>query len=619
MCQFEEMLPVTPDVLMRVATPGQYVGAEPNAMVKDLSAVDLRVALAFPDLYAIGMSYHGQRILYELLNAEPWIAAERVYAPQIDMEHALRERGEKLRTLENHLPLSACDLLAVSLTHEMGATNLLTMLDLGGIPLTRFERKPGVPLVLAGGHATFNPEPFSDFIDAFLIGEGEEALLEIARILREEKGRLAPDRDAVLLRLAREVEGVYVPSLYRTETLANGIVVPVAPLHEGVPFPVKRRIVKDFEHAFQSVKPVVPVVQAVHERVTLEIMRGCPNGCRFCQAGMVCRPQRERSVKTLCDGAMASYRASGYDEVGLLSLSTSNYSHFAELVEAMDRQFAPLGVGLSLPSLRVDDALSDIPRRFKTVRKSGFTIAPEAGTDRLRAVINKDVTDENLMAAADSAFRQGWGTIKLYFMVGLPTEEDDDVREIGHLANRVANLRKGANKKPAVTCSVSNFVPKPHTPFQWEPMDGPETLTQKQRLVGECVNRKRVSFKAHDVAGSHLEGVFSRGDRRLGAAVLEAWKRGARLDGWSDHFRPDLWAEVLKDKGLYDLGGLVRTLDDPLPWQAIDIGVSAAFLRREAARSREAMKTAACSPAHCAGCGVPGCAFVGTAGQGGTA
>ncbi len=609
--------PVSSRILLSVGTPGQYVGSEPNSVVKDLNTVALRVALAFPDVYGVGMSYHGQRILYELLNSQTDITAERVYAPEIDMERELRENNLPLTTLENRLLLARCDLLAVSLTHELGITNLLTMLELGRVPLTRFERSGDEPVVLAGGHATFNPEPFSDFFDAFLIGEGEEAILEVSRILMEEKkncpegdaGALKEWRTSLLLRLAREVEGVYVPEFYKTETLGNGSVVPVAAVESGVPFPVKRRVVNDFGSAFMSTSPVVPVVQAVHERVTMEIMRGCPNGCRFCQAGMVCRPQRERSVESLCDGALKNYLNTGYDEVGLLSLSTSNYSRFGELVEAMDKEFAPRGVSLSLPSLRVDDALSGIPERFKTVRKSGLTIAPEAATDRLRQVINKDVTNDNLLEAAVNAYKQGWKTIKLYFMVGLPTETDEEISEIGHLSNRVASMRKGPNKKHAVTCSVSNFVPKPHTPFQWEPMDTMEELTRKQRLVGEAVNRRKVSFKGHGEETSHLEGVFARGDRRLGKAVLKAWQMGARMDGWSEHFKPELWKEVLTGFGLFELGTMTRDENDPLPWGVVDIGVTVSFLKRERQKSRQEQMTPACGPDSCGGCGMPDCPF----------
>lgn len=608
-------LPFLPEelerILPRVQTPGQYVGGELNAVVKDPGALSLRMALSFPDAYSVGMSHHGLQILYDIVNARETWGCERVFAPLPDMEAELREAGIPLGTLETWTPLAEMDVIGFSVTYELAATSILTILDLGGVELTSDRRGPGQPFVIAGGHGVFNPEPLADFIDVFVIGEAEEALREILSILDASGGRTAPDRRAVLRQLASEVEGVYVPSLVATEENADGLLVPVNS-DAAQTLPVKRLIFQGFAESAPPLKPIVPTVNTVHERVVMEVMRGCPNGCRFCQAGYVCRPVRARPVETLLESAKTCYRNTGYDEIGLLSLSTSNYPHFDDLVSALDAEFAPLRVSLSLPSLRVDHALSGIPERFKTVRKSGFTIAPEAATDSLRARINKDVTNDHLLTAAEEAYRQGWQGIKLYFMIGLPTETDEDVAAIGDLANAVARLRrKGPKKKPAVTLSVSSFIPKPHTPLQWDGMDTVESLKRKQQLIAERVDRRKVSYKAHDIATSRLEGVFSRGDRRLGKAILSAWNAGARLDGWSDYFRPGVWETAFSETGIdadaYACG--VRTETEPQPWTGVDNGVSEAFLRQERERMREGRMTPMCSADHCAGCGLERCAI----------
>ncbi|MBN2712387.1 MAG: TIGR03960 family B12-binding radical SAM protein [Planctomycetes bacterium] len=597
-------------ILMKVQGPGQYVGCEPNIIIKPEAEVRLRVALSFPDTYSVGMSHHGLRILYDIINRRSGWAGERVYTPLPDMEKELRASGLKWFTLESRTPLSDCDVLGFSVSYELTATNMLTLLDLGGVPLLREERGAGQPIVIAGGHGVFNPEPLSDFIDLFIIGEGEEALPRALELIEEAGGRKCADREALLRKIAAEVEGAYVPSFYRTETNADGFEVP-QPVDENMK-PVRRAIVHDFESLPLPRKPIVPVFQTVHERVVIEVMRGCPNGCRFCQAGFIVRPVREHSVEKIVKAAKDCYRNTGYDEIGLLSLSTSNYSHFDELVEKLDRYFAPLKVSLSLPSLRVDHALSGIPEKFKTVRKSGFTIAPEAGTDRLRAVINKDVANENLIAAAEEAYAQGWQSIKLYFMVGLPTETDEDVAAIPELANRIARLRRsGQKKKPAVTLSVSNYVPKAHTPFQWEAMGRPEEFTRKGRIISELVDRKRVSYKHHDVEISALEGVMSRGDRKLGRVILNAWQNGARLDGWDEYFRPAIWAKAFDECGIDMLAyaSAERGEENALPWSCVDMGYSTEFLRRERERSRKGERTPMCAPGQCAGCGISPCSI----------
>lgn len=595
-------------LLPRVQEPGQYVGGEVGAVYKPDAS--FRLALGFADTYAVGMSNHGCRVLYEIVNAMPDWACERVYVPLPDMEALLRETGQALRTIESRTRLRDCAAVSISVQYEMCITAALTLLDLGGIAPTRFEREKenDCPLVIGGGHSFFNPEPFSDFFDLMVIGEGEEALPEILRLIAAHRKDF-PRAELVRL-IARQVEGVYAPALYET-TVAGGYLVAHAAGGEELPAP-RRRIVKDFASLPMPERPVVPVVETVHERVTLEVMRGCPNGCRFCQAGMACRPVRERPVAIIAENAEACCRHTGYDEIGLLSLSTSDYSRFDDLLAELDRRFTPRGINLSLPSLRVDQSLRGIPSRLRSVRKSGLTIAPEAGSDRLRAAINKDVTNENLLASVDEAFRQGWSAVKLYFMIGLPTETDEDVAAIAELANAAARLRgKGKARGAAITASVSNFIPKPGTPFQWEAMDTPEELTRKQAIISAGLNRKLVDFKAHDPQTSFWEGVLARADRRVGAAILEAWRAGARLDAWSDYFRAERWQEAFRTAGL-DAAGYAcapRDIAAALPWEHINLGLCREFLLRERERSRSGEHTAKCAPGQCAGCGAENCAY----------
>ncbi len=606
-----ELKPEEIRLLTQVQNAGQYVGGEINSVVKPECAH--RLALTFPDTYAIGMSNHGMQVLYEAVNALPDWAAERAYVPEPEYEKLLREAGLPLVTLETRTRLADCAAVSVSMQYELGATGLLTMLDLGGIPLTRFEREGRCPLVIGGGHALFNPEPFSDFFDLIVIGEGEEALPEILTRIGEGRERLS--RTELIAKIAGEVEGVYAPALYEVEDREGWQLVRarLGGAAAGATYPVKRRVLESFATYPLPQKPVVPVVESVHERAVLELMRGCPNGCRFCQAGMACRPVRERPVPAVLAGAEGCYRNTGYDEIGLLSLSTSDYSGFDELLEKLDAHFTPMGVNVSLPSLRVDHALHAIPKRLTSVRKSGLTIAPEAGSDRLRAAINKDVTNEDLLNSVEEAFRQGWKAVKLYFMIGLPTETDEDVAAIAELANAAARMQaRGKARGPAITASVSNFVPKPFTPFQWEAMDAVEELRRKQDIVARLIDRKKVSYKAHDPEVSFLEGTLSRADRRVGRVVLRAWRAGARLDAWSDFFRPALWRDAFAAEGLAPETFALpeRSPGLSLPWSHIDSGLSEAFFLRERARSREGVRTGKCAAGSCAGCGVAGCGYV---------
>ena len=605
-------------VLTRVAGPGQYVGGEHNQIVKPEAR--LRLALAFADVYSVGMSHHGVRILYDVANRLPDIAGERVFAPFPDMEEELRRQDMRLATLETATPLHECQVIGFSLSYELAATSILTILDLGGVPLTRFEREnTAASIVIAGGASTLNPEPTSDFVDVFLIGEAEESLPELLEIVRDSLPITGANRDAVLRRIAAEVKSAYVPSLYRTAAGPDGTVVVTEPVEPGLPFPVERRVVGNFDAAPQVRKPIVPIHETVHERAVLEIMRGCPNGCRFCQAGYTTRPQRERSPESLRQAACDCLAATGYDEVGLLSLSTSNYSCFDQLVETLDGELAPRGISLSLPSLRVDHALSGIPARVASVRKSGLTVAPEAGSDRLRAVINKHVKNDDLLAAAEEAFSRNWRQMKLYFMVGLPTETEEDVLAIARLSEAAARKRprggpggKGGGGRPAIHLSVSNFVPKAHTVFQWYGAVHPDVWSARQRLIAENVNRRMVAYHGHDVSTSLLEAVMSRGDRRLGAVILAAWRKGARLDAWSEHFRPAIWNEAFTENGMDPVAIATRDipLDACLPWDHISMGIAKKFFQREWCKAQEAAWTAACGKGSCAGCGVAGCQFL---------
>lgn len=592
-------------ILPRVIMPGQYVGSEVNSIIKPDTKFNF--ALCFADTYDIGMSNHGMRILYEIINAEEDWSCERAFSPLPDMEKELRDANYPLCTLETGKRLSDNDIVSFSLQYELGISTVFTMLDLGGIAIKREDRGTDAPIIIVGGHATFNPEPFVDFFDLFFIGEGEEGLPEILRVI---ESMPEASRDEKITAIAKNVEGVYAPALYETEEV-DGFITVKKPIDDSIPFPIKRRIVQDFANLKMPEKPVVPLIEAIHERIVLEIMRGCPNGCRFCQAGNICRPVRERSVKSLQESAKKCFMNTGYNEIGLMSLSTSDYEDFENLVETLDKDYAPLGVGLSLPSLRVNHTLGGIPKKFKTVRKSGLTLAPEAGTDRLRKAINKDVTDEDLLNSCEEAFKQGWRTVKLYFMVGLPTETDDDLIGIANLATKVAKLRRGGGRGAACTVSVSNFVPKPFTPFQWTGMATKEELTRKHDLIAKHMTYKQIDFKWHNVESSFLEGVYSRGDRRLGEVALKAWQKGARLEAWTEYFRPTLWEEALKESNIDGefFASSTRDLDAPLPWNHIDSGLSTDFFKRELKKSQEGIDTPRCSDDNCSGCGQVGCGY----------
>ncbi|HOX07196.1 MAG TPA: TIGR03960 family B12-binding radical SAM protein [Planctomycetota bacterium] len=596
------------EVLPEVETPGQYIGGETNSAVKP-SSVGCRLALVFPDAYPVGMSHLGLKLLYEMVNARPDAAAERAFAPLPDMERELRARGLPLWGLESFTPLAAFDAIGFSLQYELTYTNVLNVLDLAGLPVRSAERGAGHPLIIAGGPGAYNPEPLADFIDVFLIGEAEDSLSELVELLARAKASGAGRRET-LLECARRIRGAYVPALYRVSCLPDGRVASVEPAEPDVPALVERRVVQDLETGFHPVRQLVPLVETVHDRLCVEIMRGCAHGCRFCQAGATYRPRRWRSVKRLMEIIDQGLAATGYDEVGLLSLSSSDYPHLLELVNTINARHAKSGVSVSLPSLRISDKLAELPALVSSVRKSAMTVAPEAATERLRAVINKPVSDDELFRGLAAAFRAGWNSVKLYFMIGLPTETDEDVAAIARLAARVADLgRREAPRFGRVTASVSNFVPKPGTPFQWEPMLPAAELLRRRDIVFTSLRSRRVELKFHDAAPSCLEGAIARGDRRMGRVIELAWRKGCRLDGWSEHFRADLWAEAFREAGV-DPAFYAERARDPgerLPWDHISAGAGRDFLLAERAKSLEARTSVDCpskpgSP-DCAGCG----------------
>ncbi|HOJ23327.1 MAG TPA: TIGR03960 family B12-binding radical SAM protein, partial [Armatimonadota bacterium] len=525
------------EILPRVEKPSRYLGCEVNATRKEAAPGDVRIALAFPDLYDLGLPNLGLLILYDILNRREGVHAERVYAPGLDLEAILRERRLPLFSLESRTPLAQFDCIGFTLQYELCYTNLLNMLDLAGIPLQSSQREDRHPIILAGGPCALNPEPLADFIDAFAIGDGEEVIVEIAEALRATKGVPRAER----LRRLAEIEGVYVPALYETRTLPDGTVLPVGPK-------VRKRVVA-LEGAPFPTEYVVPFTQQVHDRVSLEVLRGCTQGCRFCQAGMMNRPVRERSLKTLRELQEAALRATGYEEIALASLSTCDYSRVRSLVAQTVEAATPWGTAVSLPSLRLDSFSVDLVEMVQSMRKSGLTFAPEAATPRLRAVINKGITDEDLLETTAEVFRRGWEVVKLYFMIGLPTETEEDVAAIAELSRRVLAGGRSFRRNARINLGVSTFVPRPHTPFQWERQISLEETQAKQRLLAERL-RGGVKFGRHDAFASYLEGVFARGDRRVGGALLEAWRRGARMDAWSEHFDFARWQEAFATVGL---------------------------------------------------------------------
>ena len=591
------------EILDLVTTPGRYLPLEQGAVIKEANDVRLRMALAFPDLYEVGMSHLGVRILYHLMNEKDWIYCERAYAPWTDMEEMLREKEIPLFSLETQTPLSEFDMVGFSLTYEMSYTNVLNMMELSGIPLLSSEREGTEwPLIIGGGPCASNPEPVAEFFDAILFGDGEEAILDICRAVADAKDRGA-DKGALLKSLA-EIEGVYVPALFEPEYDSSNRFSGMKALFPGHE-KVTRRIVADLEDAYFPEESLVPLIEPVHDRVMIEIARGCSRGCRFCHAGIINRPVRERSESKAAELARRSLAKSGYEECSLLSLSAGDYSAISELLTSLIREHYMDRVSVSLPSLRVQALSDEMLEAIESVRKTGFTIAPEAGTDRLRAVINKDYAEEELMETARRVFSHGWRNLKLYFMVGLPTETEEDLDGIVSLAKRISGI-KGEKGKPKVTVNITGFVPKPHTPFQWEAQADLDYLEDAYQYIKKGVSGKNRKLKWQDPRMTRLEGVFSRGDRRLSGVLLEARKKGLRFDGWSEHFDYDAWMEAFRDAGV-DPGAYTGARDTgaPLPWDHLDAGVDKDWLLAERDKALRAETSADCRTDGCVEpCGV---------------
>jgi len=589
-------------VLEKVEKPGRYIGGEWNAIHKDPAGVEVRIALVFPDVYEIGMSYLGQKILYDILNRHRSLAAERVFAPWPDLEEGLRSNRLPLFSLESRLPLNRFDILGFSLLYELNYSNILTVLDLGGVPLLSADRGEGTPLVLAGGPAAFNPEPVSDIFDAFLIGDGEEAFVEIAEKCATLR-KSGTKREQILKSLA-EIRGVYVPSLYESIAPAGSALLARKP-KTSAPASIHKRVKTQLGRPSYPEAIVVPDIQAVFDRVTIEVARGCPQRCRFCQATGIYFPFRVMDPAVVRKKVRRSLAATGFEDVSLSALSIGDYPFLEATVTALMEELAGKKVSLSLSSLRPKGLSAAVAENILKVRKTGFTLVPEAGTDRLRRVINKELDNDDLLEAAATAFGRGWRLLKLYFMVGLPTEKDEDLEGIARLVDEILQLGKSVMKSPPrINLSLSSFIPKPHTPFQWLPMEKEQTLREKQRFVRSRLGRFRsVAIKAHPTGSSVLEAVFSRGDRRLAPALVQAWKRGARFDSWKDRFDFSLWEGAFSaekiDHRVY-LGSLDK--DAALPWDHIKTGISKSFLLAELERALREERTASCLDSDCRQC-----------------
>lgn len=602
------MIKLTPAVLNGVSKPARYTGNELNAIKKDHAAMACTIALALPDVYEVGMSNLGLKILYQLLNDRSDIVAERVYAPWVDMEEKMREHKLPLYSLESFTPIRDFDIIGFSLQYEMIYSNVLNMLDLAGICLLTRERGDADPFIIAGGPCVYNPEPVADFFDIFIIGEGEEVMIELADCLIAWKNDGRPEGRSGFLKRAAALTGVYVPSFYEIDYASDNTIQDIR-VNEKVASPiVTKRVIRDMDIVPFPKNPVLPYIDIVHDRIMLELFRGCTRGCRFCQAGIIYRPVRERSTQHLLSLARTLIDSTGYDEMSLTSLSSADYSCLPELVDELMKEFGEETVSLSLPSLRIDSFSIDLAHKLQQVRKSGLTFAPEAGTQRLRDVINKGVTETDLETSVKAAFRQGWQNVKLYFMMGLPTETDEDIIGIAELAQKVVNWyrdvkgRRGAR----VTVSVSCFVPKPHTPFQWFPQNSLAEFERKQQLLKDHIKDRSIQFNYHDARTSYVEGVIARGDRRLGKVILKAWQNGAKFDGWSEFFKYDIWREAFKECGVepdfYNLRE--RSMDEVLPWDHISPGVNKAFLIREYENAIASKLTIDCRRNACSGCGV---------------
>jgi len=601
---FQNIEPLLP----LVQKPGRYTGGEPGCVMKDPSRVALRFAFCFPDSYEIGMSHLGMRILYGLANAREDCWCERVFAPWVDMEALMRREPVPLWALESGDAIRDFDLIGFTLQYEMSYSNVLNMLDLAGLPLRSRDRPELAPLVIAGGPCACNPEPIAPFIDLFVLGEGEEVTNELLDLLAEHKRKNASKQEFLLA--AAQIPGIYVPGFYDISYHDDGKIAAITP-QNGAPAKIKKRVINDLDACYFPDNFVVPLLETVHDRTVAELFRGCIRGCRFCQAGFLNRPVRMKSPGKINEQCRAVSDNTGYEEVSLCSLSTGDYEQLPELLEELLAWTVPQKANVAVPSLRVDQFPEEVMERLAAVRRSGLTFAPEAGTQRLRDVINKNITQEQMLATARKTFNAGWTSVKLYFMLGLPTEAKEDIEGIARLAQAVVdeyyrNPDKPKGRGAQVSLSAASFVPKPFTPFQWEAMNGGAEIREKQGLLRASIRSKKINLKLHDCETSLLEGVFARGDRRLADVLEAAWRAGARFDGWDDQFKPGIWQECFAQCGLEPAFYLrAREKEEVLPWDHLDYGVTKAFLWRERERAYAGQTTPHCRE-KCAGCGL-GC------------
>ena len=607
-------LALTDDILMKVEKPARYIGNEVNSVMKDKDKIDIRFAMCFPDVYEIGMSHLGIQILYDMFNRREDVWCERVYSPWTDLDQIMRERKIPLFALESQDPIKDFDFLGITIGYEMCYTNILQVLDLSGIPLKSADRGEDFPIVIGGGACAYNPEPLAPFFDMFYIGEGETVYDALFDAYKANKKAGGSRRDFLLA--AAKIPGIYVPSLYEVTYKEDGTIASFAPTADGVPEKVQKQLIIDMEKEYRAVEaPVVPHIKATQDRVTLEIQRGCIRGCRFCQAGMIYRPTRERDVETLKESARIMLKNTGHEEISLSSLSSSDYSQLKELVNFLIEEFHGKAINISLPSLRIDAFALDVMSKVQDVKKSSLTFAPEAGSQRLRDVINKGLTEEVILHGAGEAFKGGWNQVKLYFMLGLPTETEDDMKGIAHLAQKIAETyydeipKEQRNGKVQVVASSSFFVPKPFTPFQWAQMSTKEEFLGKARIVNhkmhEMLNHKSLKYNWHEADVTVLEGVLARGDRKVAAVIEEAYRQGALYDAWSESFNNEIWMNAFETCGV-DIDFYTtraRSLDEIFPWDFIDTGVTKEFLKREWINATKETVTPNCRM-RCSGCGV---------------
>ncbi len=595
------------EILMQVEKPARYIGNEINMIVKDPKNVDIRFAFCFPDSYEVGMSYVGLQILYFFMNRRDDVYCERVFAPWHDMEEKMRENNIELFTLETGDSVRNFDFVGFTLQYEMTYTNIINMLDLGNIPIWSKDRSENDPIIIAGGPCAYNPEPLADIIDIFYIGEGEVKYDEFFDIYKEVKKQGGTKEDFYLKIL--KMDGIYIPKFYDVEYKENGEIKEFKPLHKDAPKKIKKVIVNNMDNVFYPEKQLVPLIDIVHDRVNLEVFRGCIRGCRFCQAGYVYRPVREKSAEAILEKSKALVETSGHEEVSLTSLSTADYRDFRKLAEGLLDQFKDEKVNIALPSLRIDAFSLDLMQKVQGVRKSSLTFAPEAGTQRLRDVINKGITEEEILRGSSLAFEGGWDRVKLYFMVGLPTETDEDIKGIVKLSSDIVDKfyelpKEKRNRGVSVTVSSSCFVPKAFTPFQWSPQDTCEEFLRKQYLLKDTNERKQVKINYHEPTVSSIEGILARGDRKVAKLIVKAWENGAKFDGWTESFKYDAWLKALEQTGLNRefYANRERSYDEILPWDHISIGVSKRFFIEEMEKAKKESITPNCRE-NCSMCG----------------